>query len=174
MALTQYISDLHGQCDALSRRRREGCPSSSRENCRCDFLIQNFDKRKEARTNEIEAIKKAKAVLASADFSFVQVGEKKHVEKHTSQNFLHKSPPATCEGDEQRRFVFAQQLAKLVRNMNDACETMCRKMGQYPDCPNCKDMPEPDLTPGHTTWDELYAIFDQLKDSGRQMLKKYH
>merc|ERR1719235_1645524 len=36
----------------------------------CDFILQNFDLRKEARTNEIESLKNAKAVLAGASFSF--------------------------------------------------------------------------------------------------------
>merc|ERR1719235_1022770 len=36
----------------------------------CDFILQNFDLRKEARTNEIEGLKNAKAVLAGASFSF--------------------------------------------------------------------------------------------------------
>merc|ERR1719287_151531 len=36
----------------------------------CDFLIDNFDLRKEARTNEIEGLKNAKAVLSGASFSF--------------------------------------------------------------------------------------------------------
>jgi len=35
----------------------------------CDWLLKNFDVRKEARTGEIEALKKAKAVLSGADFS---------------------------------------------------------------------------------------------------------
>jgi len=35
----------------------------------CDFIMQNFDLRKEARTNEIEGLKNAKAVLAGASFS---------------------------------------------------------------------------------------------------------
>merc|ERR1719272_662476 len=34
----------------------------------CDFIMQNFDLRKEARTNEIESLKNAKAVLAGASF----------------------------------------------------------------------------------------------------------
>merc|ERR1719380_197010 len=34
----------------------------------CDFLIANFDTRKEARTNEIEGLKNAKAVLSGASF----------------------------------------------------------------------------------------------------------
>jgi len=35
----------------------------------CDFIMQNFDLRKEARTDEIEGLKNAKAVLSGANFS---------------------------------------------------------------------------------------------------------
>merc|ERR1719502_466235 len=38
----------------------------------CDWLLQNFDVRKEARAGEIDSLKKAKAVLSGADFSLVQ------------------------------------------------------------------------------------------------------
>ena len=41
----QFISELHADCD---------------------WLISNYDSRKESRTNEIEALKKAKAVLSGA------------------------------------------------------------------------------------------------------------
>jgi len=41
------ISDLHGSCD---------------------FIMQNYDMRKEARANEIDSLKNAKAVLSGADF----------------------------------------------------------------------------------------------------------
>merc|ERR1719222_937492 len=51
MATEEYISQLHAECD---------------------WLIQYFDVRKEARTGEIDALNKAKAVLSGADFSFVQ------------------------------------------------------------------------------------------------------
>merc|ERR1719301_109465 len=34
----------------------------------CDFLLQNFDLRKEARTNEVESLKNAKAILSGANF----------------------------------------------------------------------------------------------------------
>merc|ERR1719240_459605 len=34
----------------------------------CDFLLQNYDLRKEARTNEIESLKNAKAILSGANF----------------------------------------------------------------------------------------------------------
>merc|ERR1712176_473465 len=38
----------------------------------CDWLLQYFDVRKEARTNEIGALTKAKAVLHGADYSLLQ------------------------------------------------------------------------------------------------------
>merc|ERR1719352_1999710 len=43
----------------------------------CDWLIQYFDVRKEARTGEIDAMVKAKAVLSGADYSFLQIGSSK-------------------------------------------------------------------------------------------------
>merc|ERR1719161_1285138 len=36
----------------------------------CDFIMENFDMRKEARTNEMESLKNAKAVLSGANFGF--------------------------------------------------------------------------------------------------------
>jgi hypothetical protein len=36
----------------------------------CDFLLQNYDLRKEARANEIESLKNAKAILSGANFGF--------------------------------------------------------------------------------------------------------
>merc|ERR1719269_313017 len=46
--LAEYIAGLHASCD---------------------FLVENFETRKEARTNEIEGLKNAKAVLSGANFS---------------------------------------------------------------------------------------------------------
>merc|ERR1719171_26594 len=40
----------------------------------CDWLLENYAGRKEARANEIDALKKAKAVLSGADYSLVQTG----------------------------------------------------------------------------------------------------
>merc|ERR1740116_318212 len=51
MATMKYISSLHAECD---------------------WLLQYFDVRKEARAGEIESLKNAKAVLSGADFSLVQ------------------------------------------------------------------------------------------------------
>merc|ERR1719262_2020429 len=58
----QYISALHGECD---------------------WLLQYFDARKEARDGEIDALGKAKAVLSGADFSLLQTASK-------SQAFLQR------------------------------------------------------------------------------------
>jgi len=38
----------------------------------CDWLLQNFEVRKEARAGEVDALKKAKAVLSGADYSLLQ------------------------------------------------------------------------------------------------------
>merc|ERR1740127_147063 len=56
MATLEYISVLHADCD---------------------WLLKFFDMRKEARTGEIDSLKKAKAVLSGADFSLVQTKAKK-------------------------------------------------------------------------------------------------
>merc|ERR1719215_2442917 len=55
MATEKYISSLHAECD---------------------WLIQYFDVRKEARAGEVDSLKKAKAVLSGADYSLVQVRDK--------------------------------------------------------------------------------------------------
>merc|ERR1719469_905470 len=39
----------------------------------CDWLLQYFDVRKQARADEVDALKKAKAVLSGADYSLIQV-----------------------------------------------------------------------------------------------------
>merc|ERR1712194_508648 len=52
MATDKYISSLHAECD---------------------WLVQYFDVRKEARAGEVESLTMAKAVLSGADYSLVQV-----------------------------------------------------------------------------------------------------
>jgi DNA repair exonuclease SbcCD ATPase subunit len=44
----------------------------------CDWLLQNYETRKEARANEIDAMKKAKAVLSGADYSLLQMQVRHH------------------------------------------------------------------------------------------------
>ena len=60
MATEEYISNLHAECD---------------------WLIQYFDVRQEARTGEIDALGKAKAVLSGADFSLIQTRSVKFLER---------------------------------------------------------------------------------------------
>merc|ERR1712070_904368 len=50
LATLEYIQSLHGECD---------------------WLLENFDVRKEARANEVDSLQKAKAVLSGADFSML-------------------------------------------------------------------------------------------------------
>merc|ERR1712061_550665 len=51
MATMKYISSLHAECD---------------------WLLQYFDVRKEARAGEVDSLKSAKAVLSGSDFSLAQ------------------------------------------------------------------------------------------------------
>merc|ERR1719235_510695 len=51
MATAQYLSEVHGECD---------------------WLLSNFQVRKDARAGEVDALKKAKAVLSGADYSLLQ------------------------------------------------------------------------------------------------------
>merc|ERR1719359_885489 len=58
MVTAKYLSELHGDCD---------------------WLLSNFATRKEARAGEVDALKKAKAVLSGADYSLLQSAE---VQRH--------------------------------------------------------------------------------------------
>jgi len=59
-ATLQYIQSLHAECD---------------------WLLQYFDVRKEARDSEIDALGKAKAVLSGADYSLVQTRAAKFLKR---------------------------------------------------------------------------------------------
>jgi len=58
MATSEYISGLHAECD---------------------WLVENYDARKGARAGEVESLKNAKAVLAGADYSLVQLHGQRHL-----------------------------------------------------------------------------------------------
>mmetsp|Transcript_110970 Transcript_110970/g.192126 ORF Transcript_110970/g.192126 Transcript_110970/m.192126 type:complete len:692 (+) Transcript_110970:79-2154(+) len=60
MATGKYIESLHAECD---------------------WLVQYFDVRKEARTGEIESLANAKAVLSGADYSLVQTKVHKFLQR---------------------------------------------------------------------------------------------
>jgi len=67
----------------------------------CDFLLEYYKERKEARAGEIDAIGKAKAVLSGADFSLVQTGSKVRTERHLTATFFGEIPtgPSTLAGE---------------------------------------------------------------------------
>merc|ERR1740123_1290477 len=56
MATMKYISSLHSECD---------------------WLLQYFEVRKQARVGEVESLRRAKAVLSGADFALVQTRTRK-------------------------------------------------------------------------------------------------
>jgi peptidoglycan hydrolase CwlO-like protein len=59
MNTAKYLSEVHGDCD---------------------WLLTNFETRKQARAGEVDALKKAKAVLSGADYSLLQSA---HVQRHS-------------------------------------------------------------------------------------------
>jgi hypothetical protein len=66
-ATLEYIGSLHAECD---------------------WLIQYFDVRKEARASEIDALGNAKAVLSGADYALLQ--------QSSARGFLRRSSAKTC------------------------------------------------------------------------------
>merc|ERR1719161_2817792 len=110
MDLGEYVASLHGECD---------------------WLLQNFDKRKEARSNEIDAIKKAKAVLSGADFTALVQTD---VTTTRTGGFLDKKNREQCADDEAHRMALFQSAKKLAKQVDDACVEMCKATLKYPNC----------------------------------------
>merc|ERR1719291_1407164 len=48
----------------------------------CDWLLQNFQARKDARAGEVESLKSAKAVLSGASYSLLGTGAKRNLLRH--------------------------------------------------------------------------------------------
>jgi len=74
---------MKAETESALEQHREGKASSTKElmavlsyiqslHAECDWLMQYFDMRKEARTSEIESLANAKAVLQGADLSLLQ------------------------------------------------------------------------------------------------------
>merc|ERR1719159_133781 len=61
MATLEYEANLHAECD---------------------WLLQYFDVRKEARAGEVDSLKQAKAVLAGADYSLLQSQSRNFLSRH--------------------------------------------------------------------------------------------
>jgi chromosome segregation ATPase len=98
MATETYIGQLHGECD---------------------WLLKYFDMRKDARTNELESLQNAKAVLSGANFALIQ----------TNTNVLRKSRANGIEeirGQVMQSEVFQskvqQSCSKAPADQQTACE----------------------------------------------------
>merc|ERR1719311_740388 len=72
-ALEQHKSDKFSTTKELA----ETLQYTAALHSECDWLLENFDTRKEARDGEIEALGKAKDVLNGADYSLLQSATKK-------------------------------------------------------------------------------------------------
>merc|ERR1719427_528844 len=70
----------------------------------CDFLLENYEFRKTARATEVDALKKAKAVLKGADYSFLQLS------KDPCDCIGNKSDPnCDCIGKNGKSFLAKKQ-----------------------------------------------------------------
>jgi hypothetical protein len=69
------LLDLQGDLSGTVKRQEEEHETEMRLHGECDWLVENFETRKKAREDEIEALEKAKAILNGADFSFMQTGQ---------------------------------------------------------------------------------------------------
>merc|ERR1719271_2369287 len=68
-------AQLQGHMDSLTSAKSELMATEKvimSTHAECDWLLQYFDVRKEARDGELDALSKAKAVLSGADYSLLQ------------------------------------------------------------------------------------------------------
>ena len=106
-AITKVIAGLHGECD---------------------WLLKYFDTRKDARSSEIEALGRAKAVLSGADYSFLQTSK---LSKESPENQLAKEMTHDLEmnfnkiapfGKEDTAKELQDHAAKTQNTLVDAVE----------------------------------------------------
>jgi len=70
--LEASLGDHKGNLESTTKELSATNDYISNLHLECDFLLKYYDMRKEARTNEIDAMEKATAVLNGADFSLIQ------------------------------------------------------------------------------------------------------
>merc|ERR1719160_1336804 len=140
-ATKQYIASLHSDCD---------------------FLLQQYDMRKEARDSEIDAMGKAKAVLNGADYALLQT-KAKNLLKHVKD----------VQGEQSCSAADLKNRMRVQNKLAGLCEDMCKEVGAYPKCAACPSFVPPDPTPGVMTWEELLTHMDNLADWGQDQLKAW-
>eukprot|EP00747_Dinoflagellata_sp_TGD_P160486 gnl/TRDRNA2_/TRDRNA2_177987_c2_seq6.p2 gnl/TRDRNA2_/TRDRNA2_177987_c2~~gnl/TRDRNA2_/TRDRNA2_177987_c2_seq6.p2 ORF type:complete len:249 (+),score=95.47 gnl/TRDRNA2_/TRDRNA2_177987_c2_seq6:89-748(+) len=136
-----YLAQLHGECD---------------------WLLQYFDQRQEARHQEMDAMGKAKAELSGADFSLIQK-KSKNLLKHVKD----------VQGEQSCSAADLKNRMRVQNKLAGLCEEMCKEVGAYPKCAACPSFVPPDPTPGVMTWDELLTHMDNLADWGQDQLKAW-
>merc|ERR1712107_197488 len=82
----------------------------------CDWLLQNYDLRKDARANEADQLKEAKAILSGADFSLMQ------------KDIATVKKPMTADAEDLKSKVmgsevFQDKVAQLCQHGGEECET---------------------------------------------------
>jgi len=112
MATHKYIQSLHGECD---------------------WLLQYYQVRKEARAGEVEALKTAKAVLSGADFSLVQV----RVSHRTSLRGR-AQVKAACDGQERFNTLMCDSHMCTDCALSWCMESCQSVQKDFPTC-RCKD-----------------------------------
>jgi len=104
MQTLKYIHSLHGECD---------------------WLVQYYDVRKEARTNEIDAMGKAKDVLNGADYSLVQTKVVSHTRKFLARRMKGCGPQTKLETAPGVSADFVDGECKLVGSDKISALTFC-------------------------------------------------
>merc|ERR1719401_68779 len=70
---TAAALESHKETKAATLKELEGTIETIKAlHAECDWLVEMYSVRKEARAGEVESLKKAKAVLSGSDFSLIQ------------------------------------------------------------------------------------------------------
>merc|ERR1719378_384207 len=70
---TAAALETHKETNGATLKELEGTIETIKAlHSECDWLVEMYSVRKEARAGEVESLKKAKAVLSGSDFSLIQ------------------------------------------------------------------------------------------------------
>jgi len=76
--LAALLEKFTGEVQGLGKELMGAASTLANLHGECDWLVQYYDVRKQARSDEIDSLGKAKAVLSGADFSLVQRSARAH------------------------------------------------------------------------------------------------
>merc|ERR1719190_179449 len=82
-------ADLEAELEKLSAERKATMSEAMATaeslkdlHLECDWLLANFEARKDARAGEVESLKSAKSVLSGADYSLLGTSAKRNLLRH--------------------------------------------------------------------------------------------